>query len=63
MRRNWSVALVVCVLMGVSPASAGSPKEDCARLFPKGGGTVIHGTFVNLEPGEYVQLCRVVRIR
>jgi len=41
-------------------ARADGPDNDqrrCVKLLPKGGGTVVHGTFVPLNPGEYLKLC------
>lgn len=54
-----AVVLSAVVLAGIGAlsASGSSQGEKCSKLKPKGGGTVINGVFVPLQPGEYIKLC------
>lgn len=42
---------------GATATGATSGADHCSRLLPKGGGTVVHGTFVPLDANEYLLLC------
>jgi len=54
--------LIALVIAGTIVGSAFAFSNDtrphnCQKLLPKGGGTVVHGVFVRLDPGEFLKLC------
>lgn len=52
-----AIFVAALVVVAVTLASTSRSTDSCATLLPKGGGTVVHGVFVPLDPGEYLRLC------
>jgi hypothetical protein len=41
----------------------GTVPNGCAKLLPKGGGTVVNGTFVKLRTGQVLLSCNTAPVR
>ena len=62
MKKLIAVIVAALALAGAAfPASLavwdGKMPKGCVRLLPKGGGTVVNGTFVSLNQGQVLLMC------